>query len=108
MVTCSGYDPGQTFTVDPAGAAVTAAWMVGKVGLPHAPTKTVAALAETATQLANARASPDSIALPNLFFMEVPSLTTCWIYKPTVLLVFLAQFFGKFFFYLLPRKRHRE
>src|SRR5580704_5995816 len=82
METCSGYVPGQTFTVDPAGTAVTAAWMVENEGLTHVPTKTVAALADTATQFAKASANPHSIALPNLLFMESLSLTICCIFKP--------------------------
>jgi hypothetical protein len=73
METCSGYVPGQTFTVDPAGTAVTAAWMVEKEGLTHVQTKTVAALADTATRFAKASTKNNIIALPNLFFMECPS-----------------------------------
>jgi hypothetical protein len=82
--------------------------MVGKLGLPHVPTKTVAALADAATQFAKASANPTIIALPDLFFTGCPSLTICCIYKPMGTTCSLSTVSRQVLFHLLRGKRHRE
>jgi hypothetical protein len=52
MTTCSGYEPGQTWIVDPAGTELTACPIVGYDGNDglQLPTATFAAIAERAEQ----------------------------------------------------------